>query len=90
MGWMYNCSANLWCNALAIWLDRCTSRSGSDLWLDVRDLEFSKILIKIFLIYYNILLVDSLPIRNCKVLFIFIKMIAILNIESKSSLDFLF
>lgn len=39
MGQMYNKVGRPLCNALAVWLDKCTSKLGSDLWLNVKNLH---------------------------------------------------
>lgn len=43
-GWIYNWDKKHWCNTLVIWLDKYILRSGSDLWLDVNNLQLYRII----------------------------------------------
>lgn len=42
MDQVYNWVKKAWCNILAIWLDKYMSKLGSDLWLDIRNLQLYK------------------------------------------------
>lgn len=39
MSWVYNWTKRSWYDALVVWLDGYILRSGSDIWLHIRDLQ---------------------------------------------------
>lgn len=41
---VYNWVERLWCNFLVVWLDGYILRPGSNLWLDVKDLQLYRII----------------------------------------------